>query len=312
MKTQEMLVSDDGALKIPSGFLSPGYIATATCIGYVNRVNAITYDDPDKHEGLFEAFQVPFCLFGLDSYGNSRINAGTRYSPMQMLETPQDVDRATTVTTSCIRQHVENLPGVGKLCDVVGELHDNVRAHANGAGFSMALIWRHMGGPEDVIEFAITDAGQGFLRECRRRGVPEVDDHQSAIDWCLRPRHSTKDRDQDEFSQQIAEDAIGNPFVNGVEVHPRYDGNHHQGLGLAHLMNLVRTYQGDLWVASGDNVLISNENTRSYSEFGIYEAIPYWQGVAIACKLKISELGRNVEEEQLTQEVQNILEDLIG
>lgn len=310
--SQEDIAETNGALKIPSGFLAPGFITTATSIGYVRNVSSIVYEDPKKHEGLFEAFKVPFCLLGLDSYENARINVGNRYSPMQMLETPEDVDRATTETARCIRQHVEPLPGVSKLCDVVGELHDNVRAHANGAGFSMALIWRHLGGPEDVIEFAITDTGQGFLRECRRRGVPGVDDHQSALDWCMRPRNSTKDRDHDEFSQQIAEDAIGNPFEGAAPTHPRHDGNHHQGLGLAHLMDLVKSYQGELWVASGNKVLISNSTTRAGTEFGSYREIPYWQGVAIACKLKISALGQNVEEEPLSQDVQNLLNDLLG
>lgn len=77
-------------------------------------------------------------------------------------------------------------------------------------------------------------------------------------------------------------------------------------------MNLVKSYQGELWIASGDKALISNPTTRAGSEFGNYREIPYWQGVAIACKLKISELGQNIEEEPLSQDVQDLLNDLLG
>ncbi|MDI5890635.1 hypothetical protein [Halomonas rhizosphaerae] len=300
-----------GELIIPDGFLTPGFIATATCLGHVRGITRLTYRNPDLHERYFEAMQVPYLLTGVDGYHLVRTNQGTNYSPMQLLETADDVDKATSETSNCIlRQVGDDLPGIRNLCDVIGELHDNVRAHADGVGYSMAQNWRYMG-RELVIEFAITDAGQGFLRECQRTAVPGVTDDETAIRWCLEPRHSTKDVEVDEFAQQQPEDAIGNPFGDAPDVYVRHDGNHHQGLGLAKLVELTRAYSGTLWVASGQAVLISNPHTRDAVSVGNFVAVPHWQGVAIACRLQISELGKPIEEEPLQDDVQNLLGDIL-
>lgn len=301
--------TEGGELIIPDGFLVPGFIATVTCLGHVRNITSLRYQNPSLHEGLFEAMQVPYLLTGVDGYLHQRINKGTNYSPAQMLQTEEDVDTATSETSRCIQQHVGDLPGIRMLCDVIGELHDNVRAHAEGVGFSMSLNWRQMG-TDPVIEFAVADAGKGFLRECQRTGVPGVDDDKAAIRWCLEPRHSTKDVALDEFAQQQPEDAIGNPFGDGAEIYVRHDGNHHQGLGLAKLMELVTAYNGTLWVATGKSALVSNTATRCDGGFGDFVAVPHWKGVAIACRLKISELGQPLEEEPLRDEVQELLDDL--
>ncbi|MCE8011676.1 hypothetical protein HBJ58_08940 [Halomonas desiderata] len=310
-KQQALVPEHGGSLIIPAGFVTPGFIATATCLGNSREVSGLTYRD-ERHEGLFEAMQVPFLLTGVDGYLHARVNQGTHYSPVQILQDANDVDRATSETNGCIRAHVDRLPGINKLCDVIGELHDNVRAHAEGTGFSMSLCWNQYGDEDKrVIEFAVADSGQGFLRECRRRGIEAVTDDETAIRWCLTPRNSTKDRDHDEFAQQQPEDAMGNPFGAGLETRRWHNGNHHQGLGLAHLMSLVSAYNGEMWLASGERVLVSNTRTRNADEIGNFVAVPHWQGVIIACRLKISELGRNIEEEPLTEDVENLLDDLL-
>lgn len=308
-RQHEITPTEGGKLRIPRGFLTPGFITAATSLGHTYRVTGIEFANPGSHQGYFSALQVPFMLFGADDFAMARPNRGSRYSPMQMLENAADVDRATTETADCIRHHTGDLPGIGRLCSVIGELHDNVRAHADGAGFSMAQLWSYKG-QYDVIEFAVVDAGKGFFRECQRRAVPGVTDHVSAIDWCLRKEHSTKDIDHEDFAQQQPEDAMGNPFGQATDVMYRHDGNHHQGLGLDQLMNLVRHYDGELWIASGDTLLSSTPATRAEYEFGSYAAVPHWQGVAIACRLKLSELGKNIEEEPLSDDVQSILDDL--
>lgn len=310
-RQQDFAPDQGGELIIPDGFVTPGFIATVTCLGFSREISSIAYEGGEKHQGLFEAMQVPFLLTGVDGYAQARVNQGIHYSPAQMLQNADDVDRATSETNGCIRAQVEDLPGVSKLCDVIGELHDNVRAHAEGTGFSMSLCWNRYGNENDrVIEFAIADSGQGFLRECRRRGIEAITDDEAAIRWCLTRRNSTKDEEHEEFAQVQPEDAIGNPF-GAVEVRRWHNGNHHQGLGLAHLMTLVSNYNGTMWLASGERALISNPRTRSNDEFGNFVAVPHWQGVAIACRLKISELGRNIEEEPLTEDVENLLDDLL-
>lgn len=167
-------------------------------------------------------------------------------------------------------------------------------------------------GREPVIEFAVADSGKGFLGECRRRAIPNVTDDESAIRWCLTPRNSTKDTDHDEFAQQQPEDAIGNPFGEGAETRRWHDGNHHQGLGLAQLMELVTAYNGQMWIATGEAALISNPRTRQDDPFGNFVVVPHWQGVSIACRLKISELGRYIEEEPLTEDIQDLLDDILS
>lgn len=227
-----------------------------------------------------------------------------------MLQDADDVDRATSETNKSIRLRVQDAPGVSELCAVIGELHDNVRAHAEGMGFSMSLNWR----PRDpVIEFSVADVGKGFYRECQRLGVPDVIDDASAIRWCLTERNTTKDKDYDELAQMMPEDAMGNPFGNDAKTRAWHNGNHHQGLGLAKLMQLVTAYNGQIWIASGRAALISLPSTRQQEaqyQYGQFIEVPYWKGVAIACRLNISELGRPLEEEPFEEIVQDILNDI--
>lgn len=309
MQQSTIVPEQGGFLRVPDGFLTPGFIASVTCLGNSREVTELIYAK-QEHKGLLEAMQVPYVLTGVDGYQQHRVNQGINYSPVQMLQDADDVDRATSETTSCIRRQVDDLPGINKLCDVIGELHDNVRAHAEGTGFSMALHWNQYG-TEPVIEFAVADSGKGFLRECLRRGVPDVEDDESAIRWCLTSRNSTKDIDYDDFAQQQPEDAMGNPFGGDTETRRWHDGNHHQGLGLAQLMKLVTAYNGQLWLASGTQALVSTQGTRQHDPFGHFVAVPHWQGVAIACRLRISELGQPIEEEQLTDDVQSLLDDIL-
>ncbi|MDR5887534.1 hypothetical protein [Vreelandella janggokensis] len=305
---QNIAPEQNGLLYIPSGFLTPGFITTVTCIGYDRKIRDLHYADPDNHRGLLEAMQVPYKLTGIDGYQFNRVNQGVNYSPIQMLQNADDVDAATSETNNSIRLRVEDQPGIAQLCSVIGELHDNVRAHAEGMGFSMALNWN----PNNpVIEFSVADKGKGFLRECQRIGVPDVVDDESAIRWCLTPRNTTKDRDHDEFAQMIPEDGMGNPFEGQADARPWHDGNNHQGLGLAKLMQLVTGYNGYLWVATGDTLMVSNPHTRKNDEFGYFCAMPHWKGVAIACRLNISELGRILEEEPFHDDVQDILDDIL-
>lgn len=304
----EIAPEHGGALLIPAGFLTPGFITATTCIGWQRGINKLRYDDAKKHEGLLEAMQVPFVLTGIDGYAHSRVNQGRNYSPIQMLQNPDDVDRATSETNNSIRRRVGDMPGVSELCSVIGELHDNVRAHAEGMGFSMSMNWRQQ---VPAVEFSVTDFGKGFLRECQRLGIPGVNDDESAIRWCLTERNTTKDKDHDEFAQMMPEDAMGNPFGEQTEARAWHNGNHHQGLGLAKLMQLVTAYNGQLWIATGEAALISTPYTRQEDQCGNFVAVPHWKGVAIACRLKISELGRALEEEPFHDDVQDILDDIL-
>lgn len=73
-------------------------------------------------------------------------------------------------------------------------------------------------------------------------------------------------------------------FGKGVAVKEK--SNNHQGLGLAHLMKLVKTYEGELQLATGNVCLQANGDAVSYTELPVE-----WPGVAISCRFKIHKLA---------------------
>lgn len=176
-------------------------------------------------------------------------------------------------------------PFVRDLCDVIGDLHDNVWSHAESPGVSLAQKWNAPGtrNREQIIEFALADCGRGFLSELQRAGLAQrlgIGDHQAAIGWCIEEGNSSKRRPAgDDWTQRLPEDYMGNPMGSFAGIIP---SNNHLGLGLAKLVQCVRTYQGKLWITSGTHLLqINSDGTETY----ITNSRP-WQGVAIACRFE--------------------------
>jgi hypothetical protein len=118
--------------------------------------------------------RAPEVLGAEDTYRFARINVGVNYSPLVSLNSEQVVDAATSAMQGCIRSLVSqdiNIDFAAELCDVVGDLHDNVWSHAQSPGVSMAQKWNApMVSGEHIIEFALADSGRGFLAELRRAG----------------------------------------------------------------------------------------------------------------------------------------------
>lgn len=320
LRSREAIVPEgEQVLRIPDGFLTPSFIVTATCLAFKHDAEKIEYANR-SHQSYLEAMQVPYVLTGIDNYRYERKGAGSRYSPVQLLMEQADVDRATERISNCIVNHCGKLPGITKLCEVIGEMHDNVRAHAGidsaedhlgkvnkVAGMSVAQIWK-LHGKEDVIEFALADNGVGFLSECQRTGQ-DVGSHASAIQWCIQARHSTKSKDHDEFAQRMYGDHMESPMP-GVNYFQDNDGNHHQGLGLDELMCLVKNYSGEVWIASGDSVFHSSPDrdcTVGQDVLQFSTVSPSWQGVIIACRFKLSELAKEVEAKVLDSDIQDFL-----
>ena len=140
--------------------------------------------------------------------------------------------------------------------------------------------------PDQDLEFALADCGLGFLGEMQRVGM-KVSLHREAIDWCIQEGHSTKRlKPQSPWVQRMPEDVINNP-LRGIE-ETRVSENHHMGLGLFKLTRLVKEFRGRLWLASGNAVLcLAPDSENTYSEL----KFP-WQGVALACRFKASEITR--------------------
>lgn len=229
-----------------------------------------------------------------DTYQYPRTNRGKNYSPLVPLRRVEDIDRATQDIASCIRNWFgdeEMMPFVAALCDVVGDLHDNVWSHAESTGISMASKWKkpRTNGQEHVLEFALADEGRGFLGELQRSGVARkegITTHQQAIEWCIVEGNSSKKKELDFWAQSLPLDAMGNPMGDMAKV--KLKENNHLGLGLAKLVELVETFHGQLWLGSGDCYLtIDSVGLREW-----HQPVLGWDGVLLACQFETAVVAR--------------------
>lgn len=305
----------DGDFYLPHGWYGPSYIAAMAAI--LNNKN-LSYRQFDCHPSVasyLKAIGFQKALWGVDEYQQHRTNVGINYSLLTTLASTEATDTATTSVNNCLRSFVHNRrsQGMSDLAQVVGELHDNVWSHGRSTGFSIAQKWGvpYTNGQDHYLEFSLADKGLGFYREMTRAGI-SVSSHREAIQWCIQEGNSTKHGDLiDGFAQAIPNDIIGSPFGEMVAV--RDDENHHQGLGLYHLTNLVRNYHGTLNLVSGDCCFkIDETGHESY-----LNPPDEWQGVAISCRFKESDLLRELRNEALEDsgidfELQRIMEQLGG
>lgn len=197
---------------------------------------------------------------------------GVNYSPLTRLRLPLDVESCNTTINALFRnrlaEHGEAL--VGRICKVVGELHDNVTSHSRGSGFSAAQVYRRR------LVFGIADSGCGILRAIRR-AAPHIVEHGAAISWAFQ-KGNTGAVVSDSMAQRW-EPGASDPYTDyGEEL-----GNHHQGLGLWTLEQLVSDFGGALWLWSGDAV-------RRRDDRGWVELDPgtTWSGVVIALEIPLN------------------------
>ena len=295
----------DGFFDIHGSYLAPGFWT-----GYVARArsrNLILQDlaVPRDILGYAKTIAIERALGQPDTYPNERIRAGENYSPLVLLESREQTDAATGEINQCIRglfgeeQYSEFVSGI---CELVGDLLDNVWAHGKSTGFSMAQKWRD---PPDGFhfEFAVADCGMGFLRELQRVGMHITDDR-AAIEWCIQRGHSTKKREVDEWEQRLPTDVTGNPMGRYGRVIE--SDSHHMGLGLAKLITAVEQFHGCCWLASGNAMLcITPDGQRSFVNL----PIP-WKGVAIACRFDLQRIAAS-KEQYTGDEFEDILSELM-
>ncbi len=165
---------------------------------------------------------------------------GRSYTPLASLCTHAEVDHCNALINSVLRkqleQHAPDL--VKRVSKVIGELHDNIASHACGRGYSAAQTYES-GKPR--IEFAIADCGRGLRRNAREVD-PHIGSDSEAIEWAF-AYGNTSARPADPWAQRGLEgDCDG-----------REDGDdHHQGIGLWELAQLVTATGGRVWVATGE------------------------------------------------------------
>jgi len=285
-------------IRVRSDYYTPGYIAVLTA--HLKRISVsregLEFVDA-KNAGYFSAMGLSKALWGLDDYDRPRIKEGYNYAPLTHLDSRDAVDHATAKINSCLRTMAaqsradyRQSPGFKSLMDVVGELHDNVWSHGMDRGFSAA---QRRGGPKKgIIEFALADTGLGFLGELKGSGIARkygIDTDQEAMNWCIQEGNSSKlDHMQDDgWGQSLPDDFVGSsPFGQSVPTIHQNNGNHHQGLGLAKLISLAKTYEAELIIVSGYAVLHLSRGRMRFAE-----SRTSWKGVAISLTLQESKMA---------------------
>ncbi|MCU1751607.1 hypothetical protein [Pseudomonas sp. 6D_7.1_Bac1] len=299
---------------IPRGYYSPGFIAVLAA--YLNhkgvKPESLTYAC-EQNQGYLAAVGLSKALWGIDDYQFERRNAGVNYAPLTPLASQDAVDQATTQINSCLRAYAaqgaadySKSPAFKDLTHVVGELHDNVWSHGLSTGFSTAqrqLLRK--GATDHVIEFSLADCGIGFLDELKRSGIQGIKSHQEAIDWCVQEGNSSKLATKvDAWAQSVPEDFLGSSPFGGAAICPAGNGNHHQGLGLAKLVELAQKYKGVLYLASGNCVMRMLHN-------GAIKYRPLhnpWKGVAISLSIKESSfMSAKAAEPDDVDDIMNLL-----
>ena len=297
-------------LDIPYGFINPGYWTALTAHCKSKGVKFGDLQFPPKYDhGYAKAIGLEIVLSGNDSYSFCRKNSAENYSPLINLSCVEDTDKATSDINGCIRSlfvSSELSQFVIRLCDVVGDLHDNVWSHGMSTGFSMAQKWKKTKeSTECFFEFALADCGSGLLGELKRVGLG-IENDKDAINWCIQKGNSSKKVNiKDAWSQRLPSDNIGNPMP-GIG-HIVVSENSHQGIGLAKLMDLISDYQGQLWFASGDSTLVIDQSgNRKY-----ITNKQYWKGVALACRFD-TEKAKSRESSSDDESINSLIELLRG
>ena len=302
--------------RVPDKYYSPGFIAAFAAYLTHKRVprESVVFDN-ENHAGYFSAVGLAKAVWGVDDYQFERKNAGVNYAPLTSLASQDDVDMATAQINSCLRAYASagavdysRSPAFKELTHVVGEMHDNVWSHGLNTGFSVAqrqAIRRDTG---HAIEFSLADCGMGFLEELKRSriaGLKGINSDRDAVEWCIKEGNSSKlARLEDEWAQSVPEDYLGsNPFGN-VAVTRTVNGNHHQGLGLAKLVELAKSYEGVLNIASGDCLMMM----RRGSAPAFRRLNQPWKGVAVSLSIKESSLmAARVDEAEDVRDIMNLL-----
>ncbi len=296
----------DGFFDISNGYCSPGFWTAFVARARARHLHLADLAIPDETLGYAKAIAIERALDEADTYPHERRHAGNNYSPLVLLESQEQTDAAVSEINSCIRglfSEPKYREFSASMCELVGDLLDNVWAHGKDTGFSMAQKWSNQHGGF-LFEFAVADCGLGFLRELKRAGIRDIETHQEAIAWCIQKGNSSKKRVVDEWAQRLPTDMMGNPMA-GIGRVVESD-NHHMGLGLAKLVEGVERFCGRLWLVSGDSMLCIQPNgSRSYET----APIP-WQGVALACRFDSARVA-GPQQAPTADEFETILGELL-
>jgi hypothetical protein len=274
-------------------FLAP---ATAACLAAARRSGA---EVNVRFTGHAESYAHTVGLDAILAGGPPpRIPVtGRSYSPLVELDSHASIEGCNAVINELVEGQLTDYPALAdQAAQIIGELHDNVPSHAGGVGFSMAQLYS----VEGFLELAVVDCGRGMLSNVRRR-VGSIGDHAAAIEWCLEKGH-TSVLPPDEWAQRLPDDAMSSPY--GETVATRTSDNHHAGLGLWKLNQIVTAARGEFVVWSGDARVLTDVSGASR------EGALFWRGVAIILRLPLASAPRNGDQPAQLHELEALAKRL--
>lgn len=273
-RTSERLLELPWKPKI--GFVSP--IVSTVCAAWaLKHPGDIPIEVSDQCRGYAEITGLSEALIGQEPVGLPSRLHGATYSRLTRLFGHYDVKACNKVISDVLYTHLDESIAY-PIASVVGELHDNVASHAEGAGFSAAQVYDD----GQRLEFSVTDCGCGMLHNVQRV-APHIGSDVDAIDWCLEAGHTTAPR-LTGMEQRLPNDYQFDPFpakVGAIET----DMLHHVGLGLFQLTELITKSCGRLWIWTGDaQMLIQPDGSRSLAVTDTR-----WDGLAIEISLNLEQ-----------------------
>lgn len=231
------------------------------------RDPAVTFKDASNSYADHSGLRSALCG-GYEEMVRPRTE-GQTWSRLTTLYRHAEIEGCNQAINDLIFHQMAGMPRsvLDKIAKVVGELHDNVASHASGRGFSAAQFYRK-GRPR--LEVAIADGGTGFLRNVHRV-EPSITNHGAAIEWCL-TKGNTAWRPPSQKAHLLDR---CDPYSDDHDRAGQRD--HHMGLGLWSLTELVRATRGTLLVWTGDAAysLFSDGATR------LVQTPVGWSGVVI-------------------------------
>jgi len=201
---------------------------------------------------------------------------GTTYSPLASLATHPEVNACNERIGSVLQNALRAWPPavLSALLDIIGELHDNVASHARARGYSAAQVYGSR------LEYVVADCGQGLLKNAKRVR-PMMTTDVEAVEWAFERGTTSCGDEPDPMAQRMPEDHI----YGDAEL-----GDHHQGIGLAKVRDVVDRAGGSLWVATGSAHRVYG-NGRWRDSYG---AQPPWPGLAIELDIPLDVAAKKI------------------
>lgn len=226
---------------------------------------------------------------------NKQWAVGRSYCPLIELSSPEHTDTATTIIGNILERRCGE--DAYSVIDVIGELIDNVWSHGKALGYAVAQVSR------DDIKFSVVDIGKGFKNVLQEANISGIKSDIDAINWSIQKGHTSKGQ-EDEWAQFLPFDSYENPFSSGVPI--KEEENHHEGLGLYKLVDLVQKTKGNLSILSGQGLKFISAERELDSELK-----NHWQGVVIYCTLNIRNI-KNALQNSDASDIDAILKEILG